>query len=89
MTMYEAIYSYRAQGVNSRGPPDYQELALLFIILAMGTLFNLELLPNDPASDRYLRLAEISLGLGEFLKRNTLAGLQTVVSGCTRSIQQE
>jgi len=57
-----------------------QEIALIFIVLAVGTLFNLEILPHHPSAHRYFRLSQQSLCKGDFLNRNTVAGLQTVVS---------
>ncbi|WRT65255.1 uncharacterized protein IL334_002198 [Kwoniella shivajii] len=56
-----------------------QQLALLYAILAMGTLQNLELPPNDPTADEYLALAKGSLTKGDFLNNNTIAGVQTLI----------
>nr|XP_018266019.1 uncharacterized protein I303_02397 [Kwoniella dejecticola CBS 10117]OBR88177.1 hypothetical protein I303_02397 [Kwoniella dejecticola CBS 10117] len=56
-----------------------QQLALLFAILAMGTLQNLELPPNDPTADEYLSLAKGCLTKGDFLNNNTIAGVQTLI----------
>ncbi|WWC87416.1 uncharacterized protein L201_002305 [Kwoniella dendrophila CBS 6074] len=56
-----------------------QQLALLFAILAMGTLQNLELPPNDPSADEYLALSKGCLTKGDFLNNNTIAGVQTLI----------
>ncbi|WVR04222.1 hypothetical protein IAU60_001222 [Kwoniella sp. DSM 27419] len=56
-----------------------QQLALLFAILAMGTLQNLELPPHDPSADEYLALAKGCLTKGDFLNNNTIAGVQTLI----------
>lgn len=59
---------------------DPQSLALLFIILAMGSLHNLELPPNDPSADEFLELSKRSLAKADFLTRSNIAGIQTLVS---------
>ncbi|KAK6904287.1 hypothetical protein I203_107803 [Kwoniella mangroviensis CBS 8507] len=56
-----------------------QQLALLYAVLAMGTLQNLELPPNDPTADEYLLLAKSCLTKGDFLNNNTIAGVQTLI----------
>lgn len=57
---------------------DYNELALLFAVLAMGTLHNLELDANDPLATEYMDLAKRSLCRANFLQHNTLSGLRTL-----------
>lgn len=59
---------------------DPQYLALLFIILAIGSLHNLELPPNDPSADEYLELSKRCLAKADFLTRSNIAGIQTLVS---------
>jgi len=59
---------------------DPQCLALLFIILAIGSLHNLELPPNDPSAEEYLEMSKRCLAKTDFLTRSTLAGIQTLVS---------
>jgi len=58
-----------------------QQLALLFIVLAMGALHNLELPPDDHSAGEYLALSRDALEAGDFIINNTLAGVQTLVSG--------
>lgn len=56
-----------------------QELALLFMALAMGVLHNLELVPNDPLADEYTETARRCLVMDSFMTKTTMAGAQTVV----------
>ncbi|ORY30771.1 hypothetical protein BCR39DRAFT_598252 [Naematelia encephala] len=58
---------------------DPQQLGLLFVVLAMGALHNLELPPDDPCVDEYLTLAEQCLIKGNFMVHNTMAGVQTLI----------
>lgn len=44
----------------------------------MGTLYNLELAPNDPISEEFVELARTCLVKDHFLVKNTLAGVQTL-----------
>lgn len=56
-----------------------QELALVFITLAMGALHNLELPPNDPLAEEFFSLAKSALAKGQFMIHNTLPAVQTLV----------
>jgi hypothetical protein len=73
------VYSVRGASEVSRSHLDPQRLALLFIILAIGSLHNLELPANDPSADEYLELAKRSLSKSDFLTHCTIAGIQTLV----------
>ncbi len=55
-------------------------LALLFVILALGTLLNLEVPPNDPSAEEFYLLAQSCLAKGDFLRVNTIASVQALVS---------
>lgn len=57
-----------------------QEIALVFIIMAQGTMYNIEMPTFDSSADGWLRLAELALVKGNFLSTNTIPGLQTLVS---------
>lgn len=57
----------------------YQELALLFAILAIGSTYNLELYPNDPLAEEYLQTCRRCLAMGKFMTHNSLAGVQALV----------
>jgi hypothetical protein len=68
--------------LDSEFPPpavDPQEIALVFIILAQGTMFNIEMPSFDPSVEEWLHLSERALVKGDFLSNNTVAGLQTLV----------
>ncbi|GMK58669.1 hypothetical protein CspeluHIS016_0601110 [Cutaneotrichosporon spelunceum] len=56
-----------------------QQLALLFIILAMGALHNPALPPHDPGAEHHLAAARWCLVKGDFIGHNTIAGLQALV----------
>lgn len=56
-----------------------QEIALVFIILAQGTRYNLEMPAYDPSVAEWIQLAEIALVKGQFLSNNMVAGVQTLV----------
>ncbi|WWC94362.1 hypothetical protein V866_001204 [Kwoniella sp. B9012] len=55
-----------------------QELGLVFIILAMGTLHNLERLPHDPLAEEYRSIAQTCLAKGNFMANSTMAGVQAI-----------
>ena len=67
-------------GDSAEIPANPQEIALVFIVMAQGTMFNLELPYNDPSAAEFLRLAEQALVKGEFMSNNMVIGLQTLVS---------
>ncbi|WOO86263.1 putative transcriptional regulatory protein [Vanrija pseudolonga] len=54
------------------------QLALLYIVFAMGTYFNLELPPDDPGVEDYLNLSQCCLAKADFITKHTLAGVQTL-----------
>jgi hypothetical protein len=56
-----------------------QELALVFIILAQGNVFNIEIASDPTVPEELLRLSELALIKGDFLSTNTVAGVQTLV----------
>lgn len=57
----------------------HRELALLFMVLAIGSLHNLEALPNDPMSQELCDRAREALSPGDFLAVTTLGDLRTLV----------
>lgn len=57
-----------------------QQLALVYMLLAMGTVHNIELPPHDESAEEYLTLAQAALTKGNFMNHATIAGLQTLVS---------
>lgn len=57
-----------------------QELALIFIIFAMGARHNLEWNLGEGPEEEYLALAKTCLARGAFLTHHTIAAVQTLVS---------
>ncbi|WVW79040.1 hypothetical protein I302_101003 [Kwoniella bestiolae CBS 10118] len=77
----ETVYNYMA-GLNQEfrhSKNQFQELGLLFIVLAMGALHNLELRPDDTSAEEYMLCSEDCLTKGNFMTNNTVAGVQTVI----------
>ncbi len=58
----------------------YHKLALVMIVLALGTLLNLEIPPHDPSAERFYTLAKSCLAKGDFLHHNTLVSVQALVN---------
>jgi hypothetical protein len=56
-----------------------QRLGLIYVVLAMGALHNLEMPPEDPVVEQYISLAKACLIKSNFLIHTTIAGVQTVV----------
>lgn len=75
---FDRVYK-RAEGGSSQSPVNPQEIALVFIIMAQGTLFNIEMPNFDSSAEDWLHLSERALVKGEFLSNNMVAGLQTLV----------
>ncbi|WVW85195.1 hypothetical protein I302_107233 [Kwoniella bestiolae CBS 10118] len=73
---YQELHGASHGTGNRRIKP--QELALVFSVLAMGALHNLELRPNDPCAEVYCALAKACLAKGDFLVHTTLAGIQAL-----------
>ncbi len=48
------------------------------IVLAVGTLLNLEIPPHDPSAERYYQLSKTCLAMGDFLHHNTLVSVQAL-----------
>ncbi|OAA59728.1 Transcription factor [Niveomyces insectorum RCEF 264] len=78
-TTFDRVYSLAAGGSTLPSPPvNFQEIALVFMIMAKGTAYNIEMPPNDSSAEDWLHLAEMALVKGDFLSNNTLAGVQTL-----------
>lgn len=75
---FDRVYK-RAEGGSSQPYVNPQEIALVFIIMAQGTLFNIEMPNFDSSAEDWLHLSERALVKGEFLSNNMVAGLQTLV----------
>lgn len=76
--IFDRVYK-RAEGGSSQPPVNPQEIALVFIIMAQGTLFNIEMPNFDSSAEDWLHLSERALVKGEFLSNNMVTGLQTLV----------
>lgn len=81
---FNRVYSL-VDGVSPSPKVNPQEIALVFIILAHGTTYNIEMPNGDPSIDEWMHLSERALVKGEFLSNNMLAGVQTLVSRETTS----
>lgn len=76
---FDRVYT-RAERGSSSHPINPQEIALVFIIMAQGTMFNIEMPDCDSSAEDWLHLSERALVKGNFLSNNMVAGLQTLVS---------
>lgn len=76
---FERVYALTSE--TSRRA-NAQELALVFIILAQGNVFNIEIASDPTIPEELLRLSELALMKGNFLSNNTVAGVQTLVGAC-------
>ena len=56
-----------------------QEIALLYLVMAQGALYNIEIPYNDASADKWLQLSEQTLVQGHFLTNNMIPGMQTLV----------
>lgn len=75
--IFERVYA-TLDGSNTEAV-NPQELALLYIVFAMGALYSLELPPNDPVAMEYHTLSKACLVKGNFLVNNAISGVQTLV----------
>lgn len=57
-----------------------QDLALIFIIFAMGARHNLEWNLGEGPEEEYLALAKTCLARGAFMTHHTISAIQTLVS---------
>ncbi|AFR95359.2 hypothetical protein C343_03455 [Cryptococcus neoformans C23] len=85
--VYEEMYLFRITSIASpteplqqlgRGRMNYQDLGLIFMILAFGTLHCLELAPNDPTAYELASVAQVALSKGDLLSRPSISGLQAL-----------
>ncbi|KAI0891439.1 hypothetical protein F4806DRAFT_302651 [Annulohypoxylon nitens] len=73
---FDRVYR-RAEG-DSSSLINPQEIALVYIIMAQGTTFNIEMPNYDSSAEDWLHLSERALVKGDFLSNNMVAGLQTL-----------
>ncbi|KAI0886892.1 fungal-specific transcription factor domain-containing protein [Annulohypoxylon maeteangense] len=74
---FDRIYKH-AEKYPSSSPINPQEIALVYIIMALGTVFNIEMPNYDSSAEDWLHLSERALVKGDFLSNNMVAGLQTL-----------
>ncbi|RDH28069.1 hypothetical protein BDQ94DRAFT_163103 [Aspergillus welwitschiae] len=74
---FDRVYA-SSSGTSLSPNVNPQEIALVFIILAQGTMFNIEMPNYDPSTEDWLHLSELALVKGRFLSNNMVAGLQTL-----------
>lgn len=58
---------------------EYHKVAVVFIILALGTLMDMELQPHSPEAKQYCSIAQHCLGSGHHVTRHTPYALQALV----------
>ncbi|KAJ9635687.1 hypothetical protein H2204_005647 [Knufia peltigerae] len=56
----------------------FQRLALVYIVLALGSMLNMEVAADDPASRCFYKLSQECLVSGKFLVHNSLTTVQTL-----------
>ena len=76
--IFERVY-LTSYGLAASPRVDPQEIALVFIVMAQGTMFNIEMTIGDPSTEDWLHLAELALVKGDFLANNMIPGIQTLV----------
>ena len=76
---FDRVYTL-SNGGSCSPTVNAQEIALVFIIMAQGTMYNIEMPTFDSSADDWLHLSELALVKGNFLSNNMIPGLQTLVS---------
>ncbi|KAH7082385.1 fungal-specific transcription factor domain-containing protein [Paraphoma chrysanthemicola] len=74
---FDRVYSFM-DGTDQASRVNPQEIALVSIVMAQGTMFNIEMPHYDTSAEDWVGLAERALVKGDFLSNNTVAGLQTL-----------
>lgn len=59
---------------------EYHKVAVVFIILALGTLMDMELQAHSPEAKQYCSISQHCLGSGHHVTRHTIYALQALVS---------
>lgn len=89
--VFETVYrqkTARSRHHGSPAPPlsDLQDLALIFMVMAHGSLHSLELPPNDPIAESYAASGKSALAKGDFLSKPTISGIQALVRSMQGSV---
>ncbi|KAM0746216.1 hypothetical protein T439DRAFT_140567 [Meredithblackwellia eburnea MCA 4105] len=74
---FDKAYTATGREMNSSNFPPH-EVALLFIIFAVGAYYNLELQPGDPSVEEYLKISKAALAKGDVMATNTMNALKTM-----------
>ena len=69
--------SERHEMTSTNVPP--HDLALLFVVFAMGSYYNLELPPDDSSIEDCLKISKCCLAKGDFMANSTISAVQTLV----------
>ncbi|WWC87440.1 uncharacterized protein L201_002329 [Kwoniella dendrophila CBS 6074] len=77
-SIFEKAYALLDSTGAQKRDVSAQQLALLFVILAMGAYYNLELAPDDSSVEDYVGVSQACLAKGDFLANNTTAGVMTL-----------
>lgn len=80
---FQPIFDRAYRAVGRRQQPvglAPQELAVVYIVFALGALLSLELRPQDPSAEHFYNIAKACLAKGDFLVQPTLAAVQALVS---------
>ncbi|PVH82125.1 hypothetical protein DL98DRAFT_653478 [Cadophora sp. DSE1049] len=75
---FDRVYAL-ADGRHPSTRVNAQEIALVYIIIAQGTMYNIEMPAFDSSADSWLHLAELALVKGDFLSNNMIPGVQTLM----------
>ncbi|KAL5330096.1 hypothetical protein ACEPPN_003620 [Leptodophora sp. 'Broadleaf-Isolate-01'] len=74
---FNRVYAL-SNGKYSSPRVNAQEIALVYVIMAQGTIYNIEMPAFHSSADNWLHLSELALMKGDFLSNNTIPGLQTL-----------
>lgn len=75
-SVYRPIYD---QSAAPQEPLSAHNLAVLFLVLALGSLLNLDAPPHSPQAMQYYQLGRASLALESILEEQSIAGIQALV----------
>lgn len=71
------------QSVSPQEPLGAHALAVLFLVLALGTLLKLDAPPHSPQAMQYYQLGRASLALESILEEQSIPAIQALVGFST------
>lgn len=74
---------YESSAMVDQDPTDSHRLAIMYLVLAMGVLLDLDQQPLTAEATRYYQLGRAALALDSILEHQTIQAVQALVS--TRS----